>query len=271
MTTAVRDISQDRFAIDVVEASRSKPVVVDFWAPWCAPCRQLSPLLERVAARHADGVEVVKVNVDEAPEVARSYGVSGIPAVKAFKDGNVVAEFVGLQPEAVLERLFASVTPTVADRLVAGALSAADDERERLLREALAAEPGHVRAIVALAELLAARGEADGALALLARVPTDAAARGLAARLRLTSGGSEDIAALRSAAAGGAPAARLRLGAALAAAGDHAAALPELVAAVADPAVRGEAREAVLQVFAALGDADPLVRTWRPKLAAALF
>ena len=97
MSTAIAEVTEATFATDVVEASRTRPVVVDFWAPWCGPCHQLSPIIERMAAKYGEDVAVVKLNVDHAPTVSRTYRIQGIPAVKAFKDGAVVAEFVGVQ------------------------------------------------------------------------------------------------------------------------------------------------------------------------------
>ena len=269
-SVSVRDVAEASFARDVLEASHSKPVVVDFWAPWCGPCRQLSPLLERVAARYADDVDVVKVNVDQAQEVAGTYRVQGIPAVKAFKDGAVVAEFVGLQPEPVIDGFFAGLAPSAADRLVEKAAALPADQQERLLREALDLQADHAKAIVLLAQRLDAKGDPDEALALLGRVPNDAEARRLLARLRLQAEGAGDLDGLRKEAASGDPLARLRLGRALAAAGRHDEAMPELLAAVAHPDTREPARTAVLEVFA-VTEGSELVRTWRPRLAAALF
>ena len=266
----VRDITAEQFATDVIEASRDRPVVVDFWAPWCGPCHQLSPLLEKVAERHAADVDTVKLNVDTAPQIAQQFRVQGIPAVKAFKDGKVAGEFVGVQPEPAIEALFAALGPSEADRLVAQA-GTDPQEAEPLLRKALALDPNHTSAIVALAPLLIERGETDEARTLLGRIPAEARARRLLAELALGGGGDEDVDALRAAAAGGDAGAALRLGKALAARGDHAAALPVLLEAVRDAATREEARDAVLRVFDVVGADDDLVRTWRPRLAAALF
>jgi putative thioredoxin len=268
-----KDATAVTFDTEVLEASRGRGVVVDFWAPWCGPCHQLSPLLERVAARHPD-VDLVKVNVDDAPQLAAGYGIRGIPAVKGFRDGKVVSEFTGVQPEAVVERLFAALAPSEADRLVSQADGeAAPPEQERLLRAALDADPTHTRAGVALAQLLAADGGRDEAISLLQRFPTDEAARRLLAELSVAEGGVDatELEALRTRAADGDGEASLRLGRALAAAGRHEEALQALLEAVADPETREEARTAILEVFAVLGDDHELVQAFRPRLAAKLF
>lgn len=270
----IRDVAEADFAAEVLAASRTRGVVVDFWAPWCGPCHQLAPVLERVAARHADDVDLVKVNVDQAPALASRYQVQGIPAVKAFRNGAVVGELTGVQPEAVLEQLFAGVAPREADRVVDRAAATADaGERERLLRAALEDDPGHVPAIMALARLLAERGETEQACGLLDRVPADPEVDRLRAELNLAEAGRDAGALdrLRAAAGGGDHDAALELGRALAAQGDHEEALPALLAAVRHPDTRDQAREAVLEVFRLLGDDHELVRAARPKLAAALF
>lgn len=270
-TTLIKDVTEATFAVDVVEASSVRPVVVDFWAAWCAPCRQLAPLLERAAARHVGEVDLVKLDIDRAPTLARRFGVSGIPAVKAFRDGRVAREFVGLQPEQVVARFFADLAPSPADRLVASAADAADPEAA--YRQALELQPDHPAATRGLAEMLLQRGEVEEATRLLERLPADVDAQRLLAGVRLAADRRDDaaLADLRARAADGAPRARLELGRALAAAGAHGEALESLVAAAADPATRDEAREAAVAVFRLLGDDDELVRAWRPRLARALF
>lgn len=271
--TQPRDVSEADFVVEVLARSRDRGVVVDFWAPWCGPCHQLTPILERVAARHAGDVDLVKVNVDEAPAMARRYQVQGIPAVKAFRDGAVVAEFTGVQSEAAVEKLFASLAPKPADELVARAVSATGDEREQLLRTALEHDPGHETAVAALARLLAERGDADGARELLERVPADGEIARLRAELSLADA-TRDVDALdqlRAAADTGDAEAALELGRALAAEGAHEEALQRLLAAARAPATREAARTAVLEVFQLLGDDDELVRAARPRLASALF
>lgn len=270
----VRDVAEADFAGEVVEASRTRPVVVDFWAPWCGPCRQLSPLVEQMAARHAGEIDVVKVNVDQAQGIARSLGVQGIPAVMALRDGRVVNRFTGVQPEPVVARFFAELLPSEADRLVAAAADASDEgSREALLDQALAAVPDHPGAVVGKARLLAARGAGETAGQLLERVPGDPEAQRLLAELSLGQPGVDEseLQRLRAVAEDGDPAARLALGRALAAAGRHDDAMPELIAAVRHPQTREDARAVVLDVFALLGGDHPTVGTWRPRLAAALF
>ena len=268
----MRDITAEQFDSEVVQASTQRPVVVDFWAPWCGPCHQLSPLLEKVAGRYAEDVDVVKLNVDEAPAIAARYRVQGIPAVKAFRDGKVAGEFVGVQPEPVIDKLFAGLAPSPADRLVAQAAAVDDQaETELLLREALDLERSHAGAIVRLARMLVDRDDANEARELLQRVPTDPGARRLLAELDLGTAGTQDLVALEAAAAAGDVTAALEAGRVHAAAGAYEQALPLLLDAVRHPETRDAARASVLAVFAVLGDDSELTRTWRPRLAAALF
>jgi putative thioredoxin len=266
----VRDVAESAFDTAVVEASRERAVVVDFWAPWCGPCHQLSPMLERAAQRHASDVTVVKVNVDQAPALSQRYGIQGIPAVKAFRDGAVVAEFTGVQPEAAIDRFFAALVPTESDRLVAQAAGAGDQARA-LLEAALEADPGHRGATLALARILAEDGDTEGARGLLERLPADPDVRRLQAELSLRDVSDGDVDDLRAAVESGDLDARLPLGKVLAARGRHEEALRVLLAAVAHPQSREEARLATLDVFEVLGADHPLVRTYRPKLAAALY
>jgi len=143
------DVDTATFENDVLGRSREHPVVVDFWADWCGPCHQLTPVLERAAEEH--DVELVKVDIDANPELAQRYGVSGIPAVKAFRNGHVVAEFVGAKPPAAVAQFFDELTAPsevagLLDQLgladVAEALEQGDHERalSRLLEEAEATD-----------------------------------------------------------------------------------------------------------------------------------
>lgn len=270
MSTTVSAVTEQTFATDVVDASVTRPVVVDFWAPWCGPCKQLSPLLEQMAQRFAGDITVVACNVDEAPRLAQQFKVQGIPAVKAFRDRRMVSEFVGLQPATVIEQFFTALTPSVADRLVARAV-AEPAQAETLLTEALDSEPGHPGALIALARVVRDDGRLDEARALLGRASQHAEAQRLLAELRLADAGNGQSLDALAARAHDSPAARLAYARALVAAQRHDEAVDVLLAAVADHETRDEARTLLLDVFRVLGDEHEITRRARPRLASALF
>lgn len=179
------DVTDATFATEVVERSKQVPVVVDLWAEWCGPCKQLGPILERVIDETQGKVVLAKVDVDTNRQVAAAFQVQGIPAVYALRDGKVVDHFVGAQPEANVRAFVDGLLPSAEEDAV-GQLVAGGDEGS--LRKALEVEPGHEGAVVALAELLVGRGgEADvaEALALLERIPESAETRRVAALARV--------------------------------------------------------------------------------------
>jgi putative thioredoxin len=246
------DVAEHDFQSAVIERSHTVPVVVDFWAEWCGPCRQLGPVLERAVAARAGKIELAKVDVDANPVLAQTYRIQGIPAVKAFRDGRIAAEFVGAQPPASVERFLDSLLPSEADELV----SRGDEDA---LRQALTLEPTRADAAVPLARILLSRGELEQALEVLSRVPGSFAADGLAARIEL----QKDPAGEEQ---------RLKEAFDALDAGDTAQALELLIAAL--PSADGNRdciRRVVVGVLDELGVDDPLARESRRKLASALY
>jgi len=275
----VLDVAEADFERDVLDRSATVPVVVDFWAPWCGPCRTLGPVLERLADEHQGAFVLAKVNADETPNVTARYQVQSIPAVKGFRDRAIVAEFVGAQPESVVRDFLVSTLPTDADRLVADAADLTAGDAEAKLRQALEIDARHPHALLQLARRLSERSAEAEALPLLARVPPGSSlakdADRLAAVLRTRIEGSGDEAELRARVKAQPDdlGAQLQLGRALAARGRYEAALRELLEVVRrDPQHADQAaRKAMIDIFEVLGPHDMLTQRFQGQLASILF
>ena len=282
MSQWVRNVTEDNFDAEVVEASRRVPVIVDFWAPWCGPCRTLGPILDRLADEHQGAFLVAKINVDENPRLAAEFGIRSIPAVKAIAEGEIVDEFVGALPEPALRQFVRRLLPSEADRLVEEG-QAAETKRdtaaaEALYRRALESDPNQPQARLGIGRLLAS-SNVEEALQELDRVlpgtPQREEADRVASRLRLANENGAGLAELRARVEAN-PAdleARLHLARALAAAQDYEAALTHLLEIVKrDRNYADEAgRKSMLDIFNVLGARHPIAERYRGELARVLY
>ena len=283
MSDWIVDVGDRDFEQQVIERSRQIPVVVDFWAAWCGPCRALGPLLERLAEEFAGAFVLARVDVDRSPDVAAAFGVRSIPMVLGFRDAQIVSEFVGTLPETGVREFLTRVLPSAADRAamegaelqVSGKLA----EAEQTFMRALDLDGRCDRALLGLASVLAERREDADALATLKRIapgsPVQPEVDRLAAELRVRQVESVDESALRQRAAANPDdlEARLALAQALAARGKYEAALEEYLAIVRrDRRFQDDAaRKAMLDIFELLGAGNEVAERYRSELAKVLF
>ena len=176
------DVTDATFQSDVIDRSATAVVLVDLWAPWCGPCKTLGPILETVVAETGGKAVLTKVDIDQNPGIAQAFKVQSIPMVVGFVDGQPVDAFMGAQGEHEVREFVQRLLPTSQDNLLSSLIHAGD---EASLRQALEMDPANEDAIIALGELLVARGETDEALALLSRIPETDRTRLLAATARL--------------------------------------------------------------------------------------
>jgi putative thioredoxin len=231
------DVTDETFETDVIERSRQVPVVVDLWAPWCGPCRTLGPILEKVTEETGGKVVMVKVNIDDNPQIAQAFGVQSIPLVVALKDGQPVDGFLGAQPEAAVRQFITGLLPSESDQTISLLLEQGD---ENSLLQVLDLDPGNEEAVVNLAELWVHAGRTQDALALLARIPENGEVRRVAALARVGSAPTDD----------------------------YDQRLSELLPAVKTD---DEARQAYVDLLELMGPEDPRTGGYRKKLTAALF
>ncbi|MEW6120702.1 MAG: co-chaperone YbbN [Pseudomonadota bacterium] len=279
MSQHALDVGLADFNQNVLEESRSRPVVVDFWAPWCGPCKSLKPVLEKLAAEYGGKFLLAKINSDENQELAARYAVRGIPSVKAFIDGEMVDEFSGALPEGEVRAFLDRLIPSPADELRAQAMDArmAGDPSGalQLLAEASRLDPQNLGVRLDAAEIMLDLGETDEAQRLAGSVPDDADPRAaqLKARLQFAGAAGEDAAALRARveADGNDLDARLKLANLLVASGDYEAGMEQLLEIVRRDRAFGDdvGRKTLLSVFNLLGGGE-LVSRYRRLLASAL-
>ncbi len=279
------DVTEQDFEQSVVQRSHEVPVVIDFWAPWCGPCRALGPTLEKLAEEQQGKFILAKINIDENPMLAQAFQIQSIPAVKAVRNGALAGEFLGAQPEPNVRRFIEQLMPSEAESLAREAQRLEEAGKaqgaESLYRAALAKEAHQPLALLGLARVLVQRGEENDAQTLLTRIPNTApehpAAQQLLAQLRLkqtgASAGDEQKYRDRLAADPTDLDARFELSQVLAAVGRFEEALTELLTIVKkDRKFRDEgARKAMLEIFDVVGARSELAEHYRSELAKVLF
>jgi len=278
----VVDVTEADFQEQIVERSKQQPVVIDFWAPWCGPCRALGPMLEALAEESAGGFLLAKVNVDENPNLAGEFNVSGIPAVFAVRDATVIDGFSGLMPEDKLRQFLAGLSPSEAEALTTqGLAKEGDDVRgaEEAYRAALAADAQQEAARIGLARvLLGGEGREAEAEELIRGIEVgphveEAERLRRVLQLRQPRHDESELTEARSGVGANTAEAYLRLGAVLAGRGEYVPALDALLAAAErdKKLAANEVRELMVSIFHIIGVRSETADEYRDKLRALLY
>jgi putative thioredoxin len=283
-STHAADVTATSFQREVIDRSRERPVLVDFWASWCGPCQVLMPMLAKLADEYAGKFFLAKVNTDQEQQLATQHGVRSLPTVKLFRDGAVVDEFLGAQPEPVIRALLDRHVPRESDGLIARAAEALEsgrlDEAASLLERAVEIDPDSDRVKLARARVLTTLGrlqeaaaaldsasfdarQSDEAKAIHARLAYETLAQDAPAREALEQRAADDPADCRT---------REQLAARLVLDDEHEAAMEQLLEIVRRDRGYGNdaGRRHLLALFELLGPGDERVKRYRGKLATAL-
>ncbi|KPP81048.1 MAG: thioredoxin [Oceanicaulis sp. HLUCCA04] len=286
----VKDSSDQSFMADVVEVSKQVPVLVDFWAPWCGPCRQLGPVIEKAVNAAGGKVKLVKINIDENPQVAGQLRIQSIPAVLAFVNGQPVDGFMGALPESqvndFIKRVSGEIDEAALDEVLERAETAlAQGDAGGAAQDfaaVLQADPKSARAIAGMARVYLSQGDQEDAREVLSQVPpgmeSDPAIAGVRAAMELAAEGEDagdpaDARAALEAAGGKGAQLRFDLARALVGSGDLAGAADQLLASIAEDREwnDGAARHLLLRVFDAAGQGSELTKAGRKRLSSVLF